>query len=956
VQESAQQKDRKFGKDWPKKADIFRPRFGGDGHIRPCKAGVSKNKILQQATMSSSLAHNSVVPAFLPDSAFEQLFTELFVEGRMGLALLAADGSIAQANEAWCRLFGYSREDMQGLPIEQLCHPDFADFVPGKIASPEARNRVLSAELYLRTKTGVGFWGRLLSRSTGEGQAIPLLLEDISSKKQRENSVTKAMQKLQVIADRIPAMLSYVGADMRYQFVNEAYENLYKRSKADIIGKKIQDVVAPSVWAIAAPYFDRALRGEAVSYEGVFAGDDPTFRNSLVSLVPDKAPNDDVRGLFILVTNVTELKKAEEKLQDAIAGVRASEVNLKALMEASPDTRLVIDADGRMLYCNSRVQEMLGYRVDELLGQPVDMLFPRDKRQQHKQYRQQCRDASATRTLRLPLDLVALHKNGQQIPVDIGLNPAKFDGKDVIMATVRDIGGIHAAFESSVQIADIVEASGDAILRCTVDGKILYWSKGAEKLYGYRADEMVGQPIEKMIPDFDYERSKDEIRGVLHRNEIAMRPDTVRIHKDGSLIEVSVAVFPIRDAEGKVIGGASVHRDVREVKRLEAQLRHAQRLDAAGLLAGGVAHDFNNILTVIQGYCALITEAQPPDSLLTRQVHAIESAAQRASSLTRQLLAFSQKQRRDVKTLDPRALLSDLAPILQRAIGEDIRLETDLSSSWNIQEDPADFEQIILNLAVNARHAMPKGGVLRIASSNIETNGLALPSAAASFSPISVQPGAYVLLEITDTGIGIRPDVLTRIFEPFFTTKSRGEGSGLGLPVVYGIIKNIGGGIVVTSREGEGTSFQIYLPRSQDKTGVDKAGPAASGPQGKGTVLVVEDSPEILNLVRMVLQGAGYTVLPAASGAQALARTSEQVDLVLTDVVMPGMNGPEFAERWLQEHPDTPVLFMTGYAEESVLPFSVNPENLLLKPFKPAQLLQKAASVLAKRQAQAPQN
>ncbi|MDY6981780.1 MAG: PAS domain S-box protein [Pseudomonadota bacterium] len=903
--------------------------------------------------MSSSFSDNPAAAGLLPDGAFAKLFADLFVEGRMGLALLSPEGCIAEADIAWCHLFGYSRDEMCGLPAAQLCHPDFADFLPGQIASPEAGNRVVSVELQLRTKSGGTFWGRLLSRAATVGQPIPLLLEDISARKQREVSLTKAMQKLQVIADRIPAMLSYVNSELRYQFVNEAYESFYKCSKEEIIGRRIQEVVAPEVWTVAAPYFARALAGEHVSYEGLFASADPALQHSLVSLVPDKAPNADVRGIFILVTNITELKKTEARLQDAIAGLRASEVNLKALMEAAPDSLFVVDKDdaGRILYCNARVYEMFGYRAEELLGQSVEMLFPPEKRTLYAEYRQQYRQNPQAWASRRPRDLYALHKSGRQVPIDIGLNPTKFDGKDVTMATVRDVSGIYAAFESSVQIADIVEASGDAIFRSTLDGRILYWSKGAEKLYGWRADEMIGQMVHRMIPDFDLERSKNEIRGVLDRNEIVMRPDTVRLHKDGSLIEVSVAVFPIRDAEGNVIGGASVHRDVRELKRLEAQLRHAQRLDAAGLLAGGVAHDFNNILTVIQGYCSLITEAQPPDSLLTRQVHAIESAAQRASSLTRQLLAFSQKQRRDVKILDPRALLSDLAPILQRAIGEDIRLETDLASSWNIQEDPADFEQIILNLAVNARHAMPKGGMLRIASSNVESSGFGFPSAAASFSPIPVQPGAYVLLEITDTGVGIAPDVLTRIFEPFFTTKSRGEGSGLGLPVVYGIVKNIGGGIVVTSREGAGTRFQIYLPRSQERPEADRnSGDNAGGPPGKGSVLVVEDSPEILNLVKMVLQGAGYTVLPAASGPQALARQGEQVDLVLTDVVMPGMNGPEFAERWLKVHPKTPVLYMTGYAEESVLPFSVNPDNLLLKPFKPAQLLQKAAAVLGRVQ------
>lgn len=901
--------------------------------------------------MSAFETNNPASPALHPDGAFARLFTELFVEGRMGLALLGTDGRIVEADAAWCHLFGYSRDEMLGLPAAQLCHPDFADFLPGQVASPEASQRVVSVELHLRTKTGQAFWGRLLSRVSGNGAPIPLLLEDISARKQRETALTKAMQKLQVIADRIPAMLSYVNSELRYQFVNEGYENLYKCSKDEIIGKRIQDIVAPGVWAVAAPYFTRALQGEQVSYEGVFNGDDPVFQRSLVSLVPDKGPDGDVRGLFVLVTNITELKKTEARLQEAIAGLRASEVNLKALMEASPDTLLVVDGDGegRILYCNARVHEMFGYRVDELLGQSIEILFPPDRRELYKLYRQQYRENPQAWLARRPRDLYALHKSGRQVPIDINLNPTKFDGRDVTMATLRDVGGIYAAFESSVQIADIVEASGDAIFRCTMEGRVLYWSKGAEKLYGWRADEMVGQMVSCLIPDSDYERSMSEIRDVLTRNEIAMRSDTVRLHKDGSHIDVSVAVFPIRDMEGKVIGGASVHRDVRELKRLEAQLRHAQRLDAAGLLAGGVAHDFNNILTVIQGYCSLITEAQPPDSLLTRQVHAIESAAQRASSLTRQLLAFSQKQRRDVKVLDPHAVLSDLAPILQRAIGEDIRLETALESTWNIQEDPADFEQIILNLAVNARHAMPKGGVLRIASSNIESSGFNLPTEAASFSPIPVQPGCYVLLDISDTGVGMSPEVLTRIFEPFFTTKSRGEGSGLGLPVVYGIIKNIGGGIVVSSREGAGTSFQIYLPRSHEKASADKNAGEGMGPAGKGSVLVVEDSPEILNLVKMVLQGAGYKVLPAASGTQALARANEAVDLVLTDVVMPGMNGPEFAEHWLKLHPETPVLYMTGYAEESVLPFSVNPDNLLLKPFKPAQLLQKAAAVLGRK-------
>jgi PAS domain S-box-containing protein len=890
-------------------------------------------------------------------AALETLFSDLFTEGRIGLAVFTADGGISEANEAWCQMFEYTREEMLGLRAEQLCHKDYVNFLPGQIASPYAKDQVLNIELGLQRKSGATFWGKLLSRSVfdqdGTVLHIPVLLEDISAKKQRESALTKAMQKLQIIADKIPAMMSYVSSDLRYQFVNEGYEALYKRSKSEIIGRKISDIVTEPVWREAKPFFERALTGEQVSYEGRFANNDANLRDALVSLVPDLGSSGEVRGLFILVTNITDLKKTEKRLQDAIASLRASEVNLKALMEASPDTLMVVDVDGTVLYCNSRVFEMLGYQVEELLGQNIDVLLPLNLRELHKKHMHHFHATPRVRPMRMTMDLVAIAKNGEQIPVDIGLSPTKFDGKDVVMATIHDITGIRAAFESSEQIADIVEASGDAIFRCSVDGRIQFWSKGAELLYGFPAEEMVGEMVDQIIPEDEVRLRKSEIQDALVGNDVFMQPDSVRKHKDGTLVEVSVAVFPIRDSEGRVVGGASVHRDIRELKRLEGQLRHAQRLDAAGLLAGGVAHDFNNILTVIQGYCALITESQSPDSLLVRQVHAIESAAQRASSLTRQLLAFSQKQRRDVRILNPRELLHELAPILQRAIGEDIRLETRLSSTWNILDDPADFEQIILNLAVNSRHAMPKGGVLRIGSRDVEItrDGPATTTDYGDvFTPIPVSPGSHVLLEVTDTGIGIKREVLTRIFEPFFTTKNRGEGSGLGLPVVYGIVKNIGGGIQVSSAEGRGTSFLIYLPRCLKPVETTGSIRISSGPQGKGTVLVVEDSPDILRLVQVVLQAAGYTVIPESSGAAALEREySSPVDLVVTDVVMPGMNGPDFVQRWLQRHPGTSVLYMTGYAEESVLPFSINPDNLLLKPFKPALLLQKAAAAISKK-------
>jgi two-component system cell cycle sensor histidine kinase/response regulator CckA len=397
-----------------------------------------------------------------------------------------------------------------------------------------------------------------------------------------------------------------------------------------------------------------------------------------------------------------------------------------------------------------------------------------------------------------------------------------------------------------------------------------------------------------------------------------------------------------------VRGALALAESRARARSLEAQLLQSQKMEAVGRLAGGVAHDFNNILTAIGGYADLLLADLPADDARRQDIDEIHRAARRAASLTQQLLAFSRRQIMQPKVVDLNALVADIDKMLRRLIGEDVLLSAVLAPNLgNVRADPGQLEQVILNLAVNARDAMPSGGHLTIQTRNVE-----LDQSYVAEHP-AVTPGPYVLLSVSDTGTGMTDETKSHIFEPFFTTKPRGKGTGLGLATVYGIIQQTGGHIWAYSEVGRGTTMKVYLPRVDlPADSLPSASPEAEEDlRGSATVLLVEDETAVRAVTRQLLTRSGYTVVEAADGHMALALTAaldQPVDLLLTDVVMPGMSGRELAERLAAQRPGLRVLFMSGYADDAIVRHGMLEPGLayLEKPFRPEALLRKVRDVL----------
>lgn len=464
----------------------------------------------------------------------------------------------------------------------------------------------------------------------------------------------------------------------------------------------------------------------------------------------------------------------------------------------------------------------------------------------------------------------------------------------------------------------ISENARDMIAVVDINGKRLYNSPAYEKVLGYTVEELqVTSALEQVHPDdraVVEEAAREAREGSVGRNiQYRMR------HKDGSWHMLESAASPIFNGTGQVEKLIIVNRDVTARKQLEEQFRQAQKMEAVGRLSGGVAHDFNNLLGVIIGYSEFLQEALETDSPLRPSVDEILKAGKRAASLTRQLLAFSRQQVLAPKVIDLNSAVSDMGKLLRRVIGEDIELVTVLAQDLGrIKADQGQLEQVVLNLAVNARDAMPQGGKLTISTENF-----VMDQAFVRRYAYPVQPGRYVCLTVTDTGIGMDADTKARAFEPFFTTKEKGKGTGLGLATVYGVVKQSGGYIDIESAPGAGATFKIYLPCVNEEIPEPAATslePAAKT-QGTETILLVEDEASLRTLTRTSLEVSGYKVLEARDGLEALeiSNTHEGlIDLLLTDVVMPGMGGPELARTLGRRRPEAHVLFMSGYTGRGI--------------------------------------
>ena len=459
------------------------------------------------------------------------------------------------------------------------------------------------------------------------------------------------------------------------------------------------------------------------------------------------------------------------------------------------------------------------------------------------------------------------------------------------------------------------------------------------RLLGLQAQEqLIGRMDADFLPAETAEKRLVEDQYVIHSGQPILDWEERVTDREGKVRWLLVTKVPLRDSQGRIVGLVSVSRDITQHKRLQDQLRQAEKIEAIGRLAGGIAHDFNNHLMVINNEARFILDDLDPDSPLHEGLAAICQAGESAAELTSKLMSLSRSERRETRVLNLNQVLEGMSNMLRRVIAEDVNLVLRLDQHLGkVRADSVEFERIVVNLAVNARDAMPTGGTLTLETANVE-----LDEAGVKAFPVA-SPGPFVLLAITDTGSGMTPEVRERIFEPFFTTKKRGAGTGLGLATVYRVVSEAGGGIAVDTEPGQGTTFRIYWPRLEERQERrHPRSPAEALPQGSETVLVVDDEDYVRSLAVRMLRGLGYNVLAASTGPEAiqLCKTSDQrVDLLLTDVVMPGMNGREVVDALSSADPDLGVVYMTGYGLQIIGKTGLDPSHpLVQKPFTTERL------------------
>ena len=636
------------------------------------------------------------------------------------------------------------------------------------------------------------------------------------------------------------------------------------------------------------------------------------------------------------------------------------------LLEAVPDAIVAVEQDGTIVQVNSQTETLFGYRRGELLGQKIEVLVPTRFRVQHHEHRASFAQSPKIRRMGAGLDLYGRRRDGSEFAVEISLSPVSLGNGILVLSAIRDISDrkrieqeLRRAHEEldrkttqeigeyRARLASIIDSSADAIIGKELDGTITSWNRGAEAMYGYTAEEAIGKNISFLTAN----DRPDEIPTMLARisgGERIEHYESVRVTKDGRHLHVSLSISPIRDHGGTIVGASAIARDITAQRRAEDHLRQAQKMEAVGRLAGGVAHDFNNILGIITACTELLRDRIDSTGDSGQYIGNIRKAVERGTSLTRQLLSFTRKSSLQPQLVDLNVRLKDVVKLIRPLMGDDVEIAVvPRGSPAVIEIEPGQLDQIVLNLAVNSRDAMPRGGKFILETAAVELDEVF------TAQHLPMKEGHYVLLAVSDTGVGMDQATVTRIFEPFFTTKEIGKGTGLGLATVYGIVQQNGGHIWVYSEPGSGTTFKIYLPGAEhkiaDKTAIP-AEPSIARREGT-TILLIEDDEIMLGLTRKLLEQNGYLVLEAKDGKSALEvilAHNGTVDVLLTDVVMRGMSGPELVAKVVASHPETKVVYMSGYTGELIAQHEHMQEGipLLEKPFTRTALLHLLDEVL----------
>jgi PAS domain S-box-containing protein len=627
---------------------------------------------------------------------------------------------------------------------------------------------------------------------------------------------------------------------------------------------------------------------------------------------------------------------------------------LRAVVDTAVDGVILIDADGLVLMFNPACEKLFGFSAVEVMGQNVKMLMPPRYSVEHDRYLDNYSRTAVKKIIGIGREVTGRRKDGTTFPMDLSVGEAKQDGKSIFVGIIHDLTERELAErkirETAARLEALVETAVDGMIMIDAAGRVLMFNPACEKLFGYRVDEVIGQNVKMLMPA-PYRGEHDRYLNNFHstgiKKIIGIGREVSGQRKDGTTFPMNLSVGEAKQ-EGESIFVGIVH-DLTDRKHTEEQLIQAQKMEAVGQLSGGIAHDFNNLLTVIVGNAEFLSEELKSRYDLQKLADTIVQAGERGAELTQRLLAYGRRQTLNPVDIDCNNLVSGMRKLMQRTLSEEIEirvtLDPDLEAAF---ADAGQLENAILNLAINAKDAMPDGGTISISTANMN-----LDERYSEQHP-EVPPGHYVMIAITDDGHGMPAEVLNRVFEPFYTTKDVGKGSGLGLSMVYGFVKQSNGHVAIYSEPGLGTTVRIYLPStSKPATRSPRLVPEIPAAQfGRETVLVAEDDPFVRAYAVTCLESFGYRVIEAVDGRDALNKLAggASADLLFTDVVMPGgINGWELAETARRMQPELKVLLTSGYALEALAERGRLPAGavVLNKPYRKADLARSVREALA---------
>ena len=776
-------------------------------------------------------------------------------------------------------------------------------------------------------------------RSRARWEEEHRLAED---RRQLAETLRESEKQFHLFYEQAPVGYQSLNEDGCLITVNQAWLDVLGYTRQEVVGQWFGDFLIPEQRELFRERFARFKQvGEVHGAEFEVVRKDGT---RIIASFEGKISHDE-QGRFeqshCVLHDVTARRRAEEAL-------RASAANYREIFNSVNDAIFVHDMEtGEILDVNRRACELYGYKREELLrlevGDISSSQSPHDQPSALRWIR-----SAAVGDARV-FEWLAKDKNGMLFWAEVNLKRASVGGRDRVLAVVRDITErkqAEAALRAQRDFAEnLIETAHAVVAVFDMEGNILRLNRFGEKLLGWAEEEVRGKEVEMFCAPNELPRVA-QFRRTLRAGQPAEGEIAV-LTKDRRELSMRLYASPLRDGAGHLTGVLCIAHDITELKQKEEQLRQAQKMEAVGCLAGGIAHDFNNQLTVIKGYCDLLLKGIAADSPLQAPLEEIRKAAVRSAALTNQLLSFSRRQMLRSQVINLNDVLSAMEGPLSRMIGEDVALTLKASANLDrVSADPNQVEQAVMNLVVNARDAMPRGGRLTIETANVDLDEQYVRRHA------DASAGPHVMLAVSDTGHGMDRQTVERVFEPFFTTKAPGHGTGLGLSMVYGFVRQSGGHVTVYSEPGSGTTFKIYLPR------VDA--PAQEGPQpalvpealqARGeTILVTEDDAAVRGIIVRVLRGCGYDVLEASAAQEAISvsqRTQERISLLVTDVVMPGMKGPELVELLKDARPAMKVLYVSGYADGAFADSAAGPgARMLMKPFTPDALAAAVRSVL----------